>query len=129
MLRAKAGTNAPVRLYHAIGKSSFDQDPVGYDVFFRMLEGLKALELVGHYKGRTRFRKTEFDPGEVVSATMHGHASRFWARGNLLKLAKHYGIDSTNVDQHFTPEASAGAERLRIGPWARQRERPDHQEL
>jgi hypothetical protein len=104
LLRAKAGTTAPVRLYHAIGKSSFDQDPVTYDVFCKVLEGLKVLELVGHYKGRTRFRKTEFDPGEVVSVTMHGRASRFWARGNLLKLAKHYGIDSTNVDNHFIPE-------------------------
>jgi hypothetical protein len=104
LLRAKAGTTAPVRLYHAIGKSSFNQDPVRYDVFSKVLEGLKVLELVGHQKGRTRFRKTEFDPGEVVSVTMHGHASRFWARGNLLKLAKHSGIDSTNVDQHFTPE-------------------------
>jgi hypothetical protein len=104
LLRAKAGTMAPVRIYHAIGKSSFDKDPVRYDVFFEVLEGLKTLELVGHYKGRTRFRKTEFDPGEVVSVTMHGHASRFWARGNLLGLAEHYGINTTNVDEHFTPE-------------------------
>jgi hypothetical protein len=35
---------------------------------------------------------------------MHGHASRFWARGKLLKLSEHFGIDSTNVDEHFTPE-------------------------
>jgi hypothetical protein len=44
---AKAGTAVPVRVYHSIGKSSFDQDPVRYDVFFRVLE-----ELVGHLKGR-----------------------------------------------------------------------------
>lgn len=104
LLRAKAGTTAPVRIYHAIGKSSFAHDPVRYDMFFKVLEGLKALELVGHYKGRTRFRKTEFGPGEAVSVTMHGHASRFWARGKLLKLAEHYGIDTSNVGEHFTPE-------------------------
>jgi hypothetical protein len=104
LLRAKAGTMEPVRIYHAIGKSSFDQDPVRYDVFCRVLEGLKALELIGHYKGQTRFRKTEFDPGEAVSVTMRGHASRFWARGKLLQLAEHYGIDASNVGKHFTPE-------------------------
>jgi hypothetical protein len=104
LLRAKAGTTEPVRIYHAIGKSSFDHDPVRYDVFFKVLEGLKALELIGHYKGQTRFRKTEFDPGEAVSVTMRGHASRFWARGKLLKLAEHYGINTSNVGKHFTSE-------------------------
>jgi hypothetical protein len=105
LLRAKAGTTkAPVRIYHATGKTSFDHEPVNYDVFINVLEGLKALELVGHLKGQTRFRKTEFGPGEVVSVPMHGHASRFWATGKLLGVAEHYGIDTANVGEHFAPE-------------------------
>jgi hypothetical protein len=40
---------------------------VKYDLFTRVLEGLKALELVVHQKGRTSFRKVEFDPGEVIA--------------------------------------------------------------
>ena len=75
-----------------------------YDVFMRVLDGLKALELVGHRKGQTRYRKTEFGPGELVSVTMHGRASRFWATGKLLRLAEHYGIDSGNIGEHFAPE-------------------------
>jgi hypothetical protein len=104
LLRAKAGTTAPVRIFHAIGKTSFDHDPVRYDVFMKMIEGLKAVGFVGHQKGQTRFRKTEFGPGEAVSVAMRGRAARFWATGSLLALAAHYGIDSTNVGEHFTPE-------------------------
>lgn len=104
LLRAKAGTTAPVRIFHPIGKDSFDHDPVGYDVFCRVLEGVKTLGLVGHHKGQTRFRKTEFGPGEVVSVPMAGRASRFWATGKLLGLAEHYGINIGNVAKHFVPE-------------------------
>jgi hypothetical protein len=104
LLRAKAGTTAPVRIFHAIGKTSFDREPVGYDVFMKVLEGLKARELVAHQKGRTRFRKTEFGPGEVVSVPRAGHASRFWPTGKLLQLAEHYGINAGNVGEHFAPE-------------------------
>jgi hypothetical protein len=65
---------------------------------------LKALELVGYRKGQTRYRKTEFDPGEFVSAPLKGRAARFWATTKLLKLAEHYGIDRDSVGKHFVLE-------------------------
>ena len=99
LLRAKAGTSGPVRIYRAVGKTSFEHDPVKYDMFLRMLEGLKALELVGHLKGTTRYRKSE-----VGSVTLPGRAARFWATGKLLGLAEHYGINIGNVGDHFAPE-------------------------
>jgi hypothetical protein len=102
LLRARAGTTAPARIYRAVGKDAFKQDAVKYDLFMRVLEGLKALELVGYRK--TRYRKTEFDPGEFVSTPLKGRAARFWATTKLLKLAEHYGIDSGNVGEHFAPE-------------------------
>jgi len=104
LLRARAGTTGPARIYRAVGKDTFKHDPVKYDVFMRVLEGLKALELVGYRKGKTRYRKTEFDPGEFVSAPLKGRAARFWATTKLLKLAEHYGIHSGNVGEHFAPE-------------------------
>ena len=69
-----------------------------------MLTGLKALELIGHRVGQTRYRKTEFDPGEFVSTSLPGHASRFWATSKLLRLAALYEIDTDNVREHFAPE-------------------------
>ena len=99
LLRAKAGTCGPVRIYRAVGKTSFEHDPVKYDMFTRVLEGLKALELVGHLKGKTRYRKSE-----VGSVTLSGRSARFWATGKLLGLAERYGINSGNVGEHFAPE-------------------------
>jgi hypothetical protein len=104
LLRAKAGTTGPALVYRSVGKSSFANDPVKYDVFIRALEGLKALDLVVHRKGQTRYQKVEFDPGEVVSASLPGRAARFWATGKLLRLAADYGIHSGNVGEHFVPE-------------------------
>jgi hypothetical protein len=104
LLRARAGTAAPVRIFRSLGKSTFNHAPVKYDVFSQVLEGLKTLMLVGHQKGKTRFRKTEFGPGEIVSIPRAGHASRFWATGKLLRLAEHYGINTDNFGEHFTPE-------------------------
>ena len=68
-------------------------------MFTRVLEGLKALELVGHLKGTTRYRKSE-----VGSVTLPGRAARFWATGKLLGLAEHFGINSGNIGEHFAPE-------------------------
>jgi hypothetical protein len=104
LLRVRARTTAPALVYRAVGKSSFTHDPVKYDVFIRALEGLKALELVGHQRGRTRYRKADFGPDAVLSVAMRGRAARFWATGKLLTLAAQFGIDSSNVDEHFTPE-------------------------
>jgi hypothetical protein len=73
-------------------------------MFVRALDGLKALELVGHRKGQTRYRKIEWDPGEIVSVALAGRASRFWATGKLLSLAADHGIDSDNIGEHFAPE-------------------------
>jgi hypothetical protein len=74
------------------------------DTFHKVLDGLKGLELVGHRKGQTRYRKANFGPDAVISVAMRGHAARFWATGKLLALAAHYGIDSSNVGEHFAPE-------------------------
>lgn len=102
LLRAKAGTTGPARIYRAVGKDRFKHDPVKYDVFVRVLDGLKALQLVGHVKGKTRYRTTAFWPD--VSVRLQGRAARFWATTKLLKLAEDYGIDSGNVGEHFAPE-------------------------
>ena len=99
LLRAKAGTSGPVRIYHPTGKTSFKHDPVKYDLFCKMLEGLKGLELVGHLKGQSRYRKTPFG-----TVQLPGLGARFWATGTLLTLAGHCGIDSGNVGDHFAPE-------------------------
>jgi hypothetical protein len=61
---------------------------------------MKALKLVGHLKGQTRYRKTLFG----ATVPLSGRAARFWATGKLLKLAERYGINSANVGEHFRPE-------------------------
>lgn len=96
LLRVRADTIAPALIYRSIGKSSFDHEPVKYDVFTKALQGLKELELVGHRKGQTRYRKAF-----GASVPLHGRAARFWATGKLLGLAEHYGIRSDNVGEHF----------------------------
>ena len=102
LLRAKAGMSGPVRIYRAVGKTGFEHDPVKYDMFTRVLEGLKALELVGHLKGKTRYRQSGF--WADVTVPLSGRAARFWATGKLLGLAEHYGINIGNVGDHFAPE-------------------------
>jgi hypothetical protein len=104
LLRARTGDNATGRIYRPIGKSDFTDAPfdVKYDIFMRVLEGLKALGFVEHRKGRTRYLETGFAPGHKV--TRPGRASRFWATPKLLKLADEYGINSNNVNDHFLPE-------------------------
>jgi hypothetical protein len=101
LLRARADNNASGRIYHAMGKTSFDDDPVNYDVFMKALQALKALELVGHKNGRTRFRKV---PEWGVSTTLPGRASRFWATAKLVEFAEHRGIRLDNIGDHFRPE-------------------------
>jgi hypothetical protein len=105
LLRAMGGTTGPARICRAVGKDTFNRDPVKYDMFMGVLEGLKTLELVGHVKGRTRYRKADFGPDTVIPVTMPGRAARFWATTKLLKLAENYGIHSGNVGEHFAPES------------------------
>ncbi len=102
LLRARTGTNATGRLYRALGKSSFGDAPVKYDMLMRVLDGLKALGLVGHRKGQTRYHETGFDP--VHKVTISGRAARFWPTLKLLKLAEGHGIHSGNVGDHFALE-------------------------
>jgi hypothetical protein len=116
LLRVKAGTTVPALVYRAVGSSSFKHDPVKYDMFMRALEALKALDLVGHRKGQSRYAKTPFG-----NAQLPGHAARFWATAKLLRLAEDYGIHSGNVGEHFAPEPPplvlkdyAGSDRLRM---------------
>jgi len=82
LLRARTGTNATGRLYRALGKSSFGDAPVKYDMLMRVLDGLKALGLVGHRKGQTRYHETGFDPGHKV--TISGRAARLSYRRILV---------------------------------------------
>jgi hypothetical protein len=100
LLRARADTNGSGRVYHALGRMKFEDDPVTYDLFKRALDGLKALELVGQEAGQTRFRKVE-EWG--TSVTLPGRGSRFWATAKLLKLAEEHGITKANVRRHFKP--------------------------
>jgi hypothetical protein len=60
LLRARAGTDTTGRIYRPTGKSDFSDAPVKYDMFMRVIEGLKALGLVEHRKGRTRSQDTGF---------------------------------------------------------------------
>jgi hypothetical protein len=100
LLRVRAGTTTPARMFRSTGKTSFERDPVKYDMFIKVLEGLKALELVSHLKGQTRYRKASFEPNVFISVALNGRAARFWATNKLLRLAKHYGVDGSN----FAPE-------------------------
>ena len=104
LLRAKTATTAPALIFRPIGKSSFNFDVVKYETFTKVINGLKKLDLIGHRKGQTRFRKTEFDPGQVLSVALLGRASRFWPTRKLLTLAAQCGIVSDNVREHFAPE-------------------------
>jgi hypothetical protein len=100
LLHARAGTNATGRLYRPLGKDDFKDAPVKYDTFMRVLDGLKALGLVGHRRGRSRSRDTGFG----FRVTIPGSAARFWATPKLLQLAAEHGIDSSDVGEHFPPE-------------------------
>jgi hypothetical protein len=100
LLRARTGTNTTGRIYRPTGKSDFSDAPVKYDMFMAALDGLKAIGLVEHRKGRTRYVDTQFG----FNATVPGHAARFWATPKLLKLAEEHGITSDNVEEHFFPE-------------------------
>jgi hypothetical protein len=100
LLRARAGTKASGRIYRPTGRSQFSDAPVNYDMFMRALDGLKALGLVEHRKGRTLSRDTGFG----FRVTVPGRAARFSPTPKLLKLAGEHGITSANVDNHFFPE-------------------------
>jgi hypothetical protein len=99
LLRVRAGTVGLSNLYRVIGRSEFADASVKYDMFTKVLNGLKTLDLVGHQKGQSRYRRTTFG-----NAPVPGQASRFWATGKLLRLTQQYGIDTDNVGEHFAPE-------------------------
>jgi hypothetical protein len=71
LLRARSGTNTTGRIFRAVGKTSFRDAPVKYDMFMSVLDGLKAFGLVGHRKGQTRSR----DAGFGFRATIPGRAA------------------------------------------------------
>jgi hypothetical protein len=100
LLRARTGSAGTSRIYQPMGSRDFMDAPVKYDLFMRVLDGLKGLGLVEHRRGRTRYAETGFD----FRATLPGHAARFWATPKLLKLAEEYGINSDKADEHFFPE-------------------------
>jgi hypothetical protein len=100
LLRATAGENASGRVYRSLGKMNFKDDPVNYDVFMGVLDGLKALGYVDHEKGKTRYDKTPGWP----SVTLRGRASRFWATTKLIELAEFFGVRRDTICDHFQPE-------------------------
>jgi hypothetical protein len=138
LLRARAGPHPSGRIYHALGKTSFDDVPVNYDVFMAALNGLKALGLVGHEQGRTHYRRLDFGDGDF-SVTLPGRAARFWATEKLIKLAERFGITADNVGDHFKLQppldplvlrgyaTGRGGNRER-GPIIRDYERTEHTE-
>jgi hypothetical protein len=101
LLRSRADSNTSGRVYRATGKNHFKDEPVTYDVFMGVLDGFKALGLVEHDKGKTRFSKV---PEWGLSHTLPGRASRFRATDKLVKLAETFGIHEDNVGDHFKPE-------------------------
>jgi hypothetical protein len=101
LLRARADSKLSGRVYRATGKNHFKDDLVSYDVFHGVFDGLKALGLLGHQKGQTRYSKV---PEWGLSATLPGRAARFWATDKLVKLAETFGIHQGNIGDHFRPE-------------------------
>ena len=99
LLRARTGKDATGRIYHSLGKMSFDDDPVTYDHFMRALEALKALDLIAQSKSHRRYTKAF---GKSFSRP--GRAPRFWATDKLVGLARQCGITDDNVHDHFRPE-------------------------
>ena len=102
LLRARVGEKATGRIYRVTGKDSFKHDPVKYDMFWRVVEGLKALGLIEHRKGQTRYRTSAFGPEYKVP--LPGRAARFWATSKLIALAEAHGIHAENISDHFVPE-------------------------
>jgi hypothetical protein len=99
LLRVRAGTRGVGNIYRIVGRSEFGDASVKYDMFTKVLEGLKTLGLVAHQKGQSRYRKTAFG-----NAALPGLSARFWATGKLMRLAASYGIHNGNVGDHFAPE-------------------------
>jgi len=99
LLRVRAGTTMPCSIHRVVGRSEFGNASIKYDMFTKVLDGLKTLGFVWHRKGQSRYRKTPFG-----NAAERGRAPRFWATGNLMRLAACYGIQTNNVSEHFAPE-------------------------
>jgi hypothetical protein len=88
LLRVRAGTLLPANIYRAVGRSEFSDAHVKYDTFVKVLDGLKALDLVGHQKGKSRYRKTLFG-----NAPERGHAARFWAPAAFCEYSWRFSAD------------------------------------
>jgi hypothetical protein len=88
LLRAKGDTRSSGRIFHPTGATTFDDVPVGYDVFMGMLAGLTALGFVGIAKGSMGTRR----------------ATTFWATEKLIDLATQNGVRLQNIRTHFKPE-------------------------
>jgi hypothetical protein len=83
LLRARAAKNATGRIFHALGRTTFDDVPVSYDVFIGLLKGLQGLGLLGVEKGH---RKS-------------GRTSAFWATDKLVQLSESFGIHLDNISE------------------------------
>jgi hypothetical protein len=88
LLRARAANNGTGRVFHALGKTTFDDVPVSYDVFIGLLDGLQGLGLLGVEKGH---RKS-------------GRTSAFWATDKLVQISDSFGVHLDSVGEHFKPE-------------------------
>jgi hypothetical protein len=88
LLRARAARNATGRIFHALGRMTFDDVPVSYKVFNGVFIGLQGLSYLGVELGTRKSART----------------TAFWATDKLLQRAEEFGIHLSNINDHFKPE-------------------------
>jgi hypothetical protein len=86
-------------VYRSVRPTSFSGEHVSSRIFRRVLEGLKATELVQHLPGSQYWA----DFGDGAPVVSRQRAPRFRAAPKLLVLAAQGGITSATVSNHFTP--------------------------
>jgi hypothetical protein len=88
LLRARAAKHATGRIFHALGRMTFDDVPVSYKVFNGVFIGLQGLSYLGVELGTRKSART----------------TAFWATDKLLQRAEDLGIHLGNIGEHFKPE-------------------------
>jgi hypothetical protein len=98
LLCAISADGATGRVYHALRKESFKDEPATYDLFMSALNPLTALGYVERSKGSTRYTKTD-----LGSASRPGIAPRFWPTEKLRALAQQLGITNETSNSISDP--------------------------
>jgi hypothetical protein len=86
VLRARAAATG--RIFHALGRMTFDDVPVSYKVFNGVFTSLQGLSYLGVELGTRKSSRT----------------TAFWATDKLLQRAEDFGIHLGNIGEHFQPE-------------------------